>query len=280
MRSLLLVAVLGLTAAQARAEDAKSIIDSAKLFGKDAIARATQQIAEIRQEYRIDLVIETVTELPPESPEVRHAWLKWSARNKQLHRWAQQRADKLGVDGVYVVIFSGRTSAQRDVRVVGWPAPREVQVSWVKRNQIRKLLAHELGSNPDRALRHAVDLFREQMHDLKEPEPSPLPTEAALLVVGGLVGAWLLLLVVRSRVARRAVRGGPSAALYHPALLGAMFGVPAAFWVHDQLFRVIPPEGPVEELPSDLPAEPPEPAVPSAPPQAAQEKHEPPAGTT
>jgi hypothetical protein len=35
--------------------------------------------------------------------------------------------------------------------------------------------------------------------------------------------------------------------------------VPAAYWVHDQLFRVIPPEAPavVKELPPDLPVEPP-----------------------
>ena len=60
--------------------------------------------------------------------------------------------------------------------------------------------------------------------------------------------------------------GRQTAPLYQPALMGALFGVPAAFWVHDQLFRVIPPEAPVSEPPPDLPVEqPPEPPAETPP---------------
>jgi hypothetical protein len=261
--------VLGLAAGLARAEEpARSfVIDKANLFGKGAVAEANREIAEIRKRFDVDLVIETLTEMPPENDEVKRAWIKWPARNRQLHDWAQARAEKMDINGLYAVIFHGPTSAQRDVRVVGWPVHWEFEdrVSDVKRELLRKKLARELSKNPDRALLEMVSLFYLQMVRLKEPDPSPLRTGVALIVIGSLVGAGLLLAGLRSRLARKAAQGGPPEPLFQPATLGALCGVPAAFWVHDQLFRVSPPESPIDELPADLPLEPPPEPAPQTP---------------
>jgi hypothetical protein len=142
--------------------------------------------------------------------------------------------------------------------VAAWPAEREKynQVSWFKRHQLRKALSRNLNKNPDSALRETIDLFEEQVKELKPHGPAPLDTLPALILVGSLLVLWLVLLLLRSRQVRRAAKGGPPAPLYQPALMGGLFGVPAAFWVHDQLFRSIPPEpGAVEPAP-DLPVAP------------------------
>ena len=256
MRSVLLVGLwLAVGPARAEGPDRSFVKDEAGLFGKDTVAQANREIARVRKEFDIDLVIETTAQMPSESEAVKHAWIKWPERNRQLHHWAQARAEKLGINGIYVVIFNGPTSAQRDVRVVGWPTTweDEDQLSRVKREQLRKHLARELVDNPDRALLRTIHLFREQLVKIRKPDPSPLGTWPALTLVGCLVGAWVVLWVVRSRLARR-VAEGPVEPLYQPATLGALFGVPAAFWVHDQLFRVIPPESTVHV--PELPLEP------------------------
>jgi hypothetical protein len=245
--------VLALGAGQADGEESEKapVMDEAGLFSPAARRRATAEIEAIREKYRVDLVIETTKESPPESEREKHAWWKARERGRVLLQWANDRAEELEVDGIYIVIFNGSTAARRDVRVVGWPAEWEVKVSAVKREQLRKQLARELRDDPDRALLSAIDTFRAQMELIRTPDPSPLPVWPALIVVGSLVGVWLLLVLVRSRLARRA-DGGPAPPLYQPAMMGALFGVPAAFWVHDQLFRFIPPESPNELAPADV----------------------------
>jgi hypothetical protein len=263
VRSVLLIVLLGLVAAPARAQGpAKgSILDEAGLFSAAARKQAAEEIAEIRAKAGPDLVVETRKELPAETEREKNAWWKAPVRRRALLEWAHNRAEELGVDGLYIVIFNGPTPSRHDVRVVGWPAGREVQVSWVKRNELRKELARELRNNPDRALLGAIDTFRAQMELIREPDPSPLTAWEALIVVGSLVGLWLVLAVIRSRVARRGAAGEPPSPLYQPATMGALFGVPAAFWVHDQLFRFIPPEAPPAELPPDMPTPGEEPSV-------------------
>jgi hypothetical protein len=268
---LLLVVVLGLAAGGARAaEPARSFVhDGAGLFSKDHVTQANRLIADIRETYEIDLVIETFKEAPPESEREKKALWKARERKRTLREWAQRQAEKEGVDGIYVAIFDPPNRYQRAVVVVGWPEEREKEVSWVKRGDLQKLLARELDENRDKALLQAVDLFRHQMRMVKGTgTSSPLDTWVALALVGGLLGVWVLLMLNRFRQGWRAAQCR-AAPIYQPATMAALFGVPASFWVNDQLFKVIPPETPIEELPADVPLEP---AVePAAAPQASEQ---------
>jgi hypothetical protein len=247
MRSVLLGLLLLGSAGLARsAEGPKScVLDEAGLFSKAYVAQAQREIAAIREEYGVDLVIETRKDLPPPTEEEKHAWFKGPARRKALRKWALERADELGVDGIYIVIFHGPASTQRAVSVVGWPEKWEdaKKVSWVKRDDLGKVLARELPRNRDDALLEVIAHFRAQVERIKQRKPSPLDTGPALVLVAGLVGAWLVLMLVRARLVRRSgEKDTPKP--YQPAMMGALFGVPAAFWVHDQLFRALPPEAP------------------------------------
>ncbi len=303
MRCVLVVVLVPLLAGLARAGERTrpGVLDNVGLFGKSTILEANKEIAHLREDYKIDLVIETFAELPPRSDSEKQAWWPGGARNRALHAWAQDMADRGGmaptlysavwawagprsnladstvalwlagsppgqsIDGIYIAIFHGRTSAQRDVRVVGWPTKREDAIPWEKRDDLRKLLARDLGRNPDGALLDAIDLFRSQVRYLHAASPSPLNVPATLGLVGGLVGVWLVLVAVRYRLARRAAPGRP-ASLYQPAVMGALFGVPAAFWVHDQLFRALPAEAPaiIEPPPAEPPPPPPSPEAPAS----------------
>ncbi len=257
MRSSLLVLVLGLTAAGARAEepDRSFVHDRAGLFARAYVERANLLIEEIRKKYDIDLVIDTFKEAPPESAREKRAWWKGPERKRTLRDWAKRQAEKEGVDGIYVAIFNPSNRYQRAVVVVGSPDEREEEVSGFKRSSLQKSLDRELVEDPDRALMQTIELFRHQMHIVKGTVPSPLGTWAALTGVGGLLGFWVLLMLNRFRQGRW-TRDGRAAPIYQPATMAALFGVPASFWVNDQLFKCIPPEAPVEELPADLPLEP------------------------
>jgi hypothetical protein len=269
----LLALLLGLCAGVALADEpTDSVIrDSLGMFSKKAVERATQQIRSLRDAYKIDLVIETTKDMPAESEEERKAWWKTRARNETMNRWATNRAadlrDNQRFDGIYIVIVDGGFG-KRDVRVVGMPASRSAEVSWVKREHLRKLLlkgVFKASEDRDRALREVVETFRAQMHQIKQADPSPLSIEAAVFVVGVGVVVWMVLMIVRWRMNIRSTPTDPEpVAIYQPAMLGTLFGVPAAFWVNDELFRVIPPEvPPVDSSESDSFTLPPDDAPPS-----------------
>jgi hypothetical protein len=221
---------------------ADSVIDGAKLFGDEAKKRAANVAAAIEEQFGIQVVIETM-----DTPPVKEAKLK-GLRSRELIRRlreaAQDRADDLAIDGLYVLI----TTDPQHVTVVGWPAGRERQwqTSDAKREEFRRALAKlSLKKDNDYILIRAIEEYRAALGD---PErPSPLNTYFALVLVGGLVGGWILLLLARSRMVK-AERPLP---IYQPAMLGSLFGVPAGFWVHDRLFQK---ERPVPEV--DLSAAP------------------------
>jgi len=284
---LLLVVVLGLAVSPGRAEEPSSpiIVDEAKLFSERTLAEASAQGATIREKYGVDLVIETLKE-PPKIKAEKHALLRAFERRRQLTRWAQHRADWLGADRVaplmtgaatmaaqsaagraaapswavvtgvvaalpaddvhplvYIVIFPN--SRKFDARVATWPEKGVRQLSRSVLDNMSGQLTIDLREGHDTALLREIVRLRAAL----APD-GPLGAWAALAVVGALIGAGIVLGIVRSRLARR-VEDGPPTPLFQPATMGVLFGVPAAFWVHDQLFRLIQADS--EKLPRDLP---------------------------
>src|SRR5262249_46569447 len=154
VRSSLLVLVLGLAAAGARAEEsARSFVhDGAGLFSKDARARADRLIQGGREGYGGDPVIETFKGAPPASEGAKRARWKGPERRRTLREWSKRQAEKEGVDGIYVAIFNPSNRFQRAVVVVGSSEEREQEVSWVKRGALQKLLDRELAEDRDQAL--------------------------------------------------------------------------------------------------------------------------------
>ncbi len=250
-----------------------AVIDKAKLFSPQAVERANQRIATIQKDYHIGLYVDTLTELPDIDP-AKFRSMGTRQRDRLYHDIAEERADAEGIDGIYVLV----TTNPGNVVLVGWPGRRDVEnipleqgggLSYTKREtRMRKPFARELGKDPDGALLRLVDHFSVVVQERISPPPSPLETLGAAIVVGVLVGAWVLLFLLRRAIARRqaAASGEPCRPIYQPAMLGSLFGVPAGFWIYDRLFRGERPSA------AEHVAEPPEP--PREHP-AAEEAHSP-----
>jgi hypothetical protein len=247
MRPLFAVLVTILVAGPVVAEPARrpAVIDQAKLFSPAAVERANLLVAAIREQYGIDLVVDTIEELPGQS-EATFRSMRTSAMRRLYHDVALDRADNEGVDGIYFLV----TTKPRYVVVVGWPpARRESEdlpldqgggLSTTKREtKMRQPFVRELGDDPDAALLRLVYHFRAAVKERLPPPPSPLGTFQAAILVGVMFGAWVALMLLQRAVARRqaTATGEPCRSLYQPAMLGSLFGVPAGFWIYDRLFR-------------------------------------------
>lgn len=251
--------VLALPIADARGDVPPVVQDAAGLFGVAARERAARLIEEIRQEFAIDLRVETVGELNGMD-----SWRTTRGQREWLREQAQKRADAYRIDrgvfqGLYLLIVQ-RPSPR--VSVVGWPADLEQDVysSRYKRDLLRSDLEKGLSEDADTALLRGLDRYRALLIKDRRLGPSPLPALPALAIVGGLFAAWVVLRLVRSRLAG----ANQPAPLYPAGMLGSLFGAPSAFWLYDQLYNaerpVAPaaaavPEPPDEQTP--LPAEPP-----------------------
>jgi hypothetical protein len=232
---------------------ARAVADRAGLFSPAAIADARRRIDAVRSSHGIELMIETATELPDlSSAELRK--LRNRESKARLRKIAQDHADAAGCNGLFVLIVKDPPN----VTVVGWPGQRELDISSVKRENLRKYLARELGTYPDRALLGACDTFEEIVRSIQARPPSPFAPLSALALIGSLFGVWIVFGVVRSRVVC------PALPIYQPAMLGSLFGVPSAYWIYDRLFHAehplvlapapTPPatEPPAEPAPKDI----------------------------
>jgi hypothetical protein len=251
-------------------------VDRAKLFSPAAVERANKNLAEIHDQYHIDLVIDTFTELPGAGDARLKALKSSREKNKFLDATARDRAEHEGVDGLYLLVLTDPSVAV----LVGYPSRRESErlpldqgggFSWTKRDEhllgpFRRGLRP--GGDHDSALRVLVEHFRKAIDSRVAVEPSPLPILPAAAVVGGLVGLWVLLSLVRRMAARR--DSGPPPSIYQPAMLGSLFGIPAGFWIYDRLFQLERARTPPAEEHAKSPPDAEEgvpPAAPTPPPE-------------
>jgi hypothetical protein len=203
-----------------------AVIDNAHLFSQGASDRVARIADDLREVNQIDLCIETLKAAPGLPPEAQRT-MKSKNLLLALRQAAQDRADQLGVHGLYVMI----TTDPKHVTVVGWPADveRSEEGSKHKRDELRKALAKMvLTQDPDATLLRAVEQYKAMVR--APARPSPLQTLPALAVAGGLLGFWLVLRLVQGRSRDRRP-------VYQPAMLGSIFGVPAGFWINDRLFQ-------------------------------------------
>ena len=209
--------------------ETRGIKDGAGLFTSSTIVEAQRRIdrAKANDQDGIDLKIETVTELP-ELPASALRKMRNRQSKELLRKAAQDRAKEASCRGLFVLVVK----EPRHITVVGCPEdPYELKVSSVKRENLRKYLVRELGTDPDRALLGACDHFDEIVGSIQARPATPLKPLTALAVIGTLFGAWILLRFVRSRVV------SPALPIYQPAMQGSLFGVPSGYWIYDRLYQ-------------------------------------------
>ncbi|MGL4552394.1 MAG: hypothetical protein ACRC33_14540, partial [Gemmataceae bacterium] len=201
------------------------IRDGAGLFSPAAVREASERIAGLKAKYGQEIHVETVPS-QPSMADIEGILYKGS-RDTRLRIWVRERAAASGLDkGLFVVV----SKSPPDVRLAGWPTEAEERFLWSRREEVRSGMRRYLRDSPDRALSEAVDRFAALLEQTRQA-PSPFATIGMLTVMGGVVGVWLVLCVVRRRVL------GLTAVMYPPPVQGGLFGTPSASWIYDRLFR-------------------------------------------
>jgi hypothetical protein len=242
-----LICLAGVTRADERPS---AIRDAAGLFRADIVARAEQQIDDIRRAYDRNLFVETV---PSASPRKWH-W-KWFLGTREVNRilqeQAEKRADAAGADGIYVVICND----PRDVHVVVRPADDPAFTPHDAETLRRTIARLPRDSSPDEALRSLVRQVQSilQAHASRGQSTSVVHQFVLAGLLGGGVGLWLVLCLIRFKMRARHAGSTVEESVEEkvrrrPALLGAMFGFPAGHWIYDKLYPA--PNGKSGPLPS------------------------------
>lgn len=228
-------------------ERPQSIRDDAGLFHADAIARAEQGTAELRRSSDRNLFVQTVASATPQQ----RGWfpfLRTPQVNRLLEEHARHYADNVGLPGIYVVICR----RPRDVHVIVRPADDPLFTRH-DAETLRRLMARRLTDNADAALLAAVDRVRATVQEHEKNGPPSVVNEVVLAAfLGGGFLLWLLLVLVRWKTRRRqtALQTERDVRVI-PALLGSLFGCPAAFWIYDKLYPSLAPSVDVPAMPSE-----------------------------
>jgi phosphatidylserine decarboxylase len=268
------VVALSLTAtARAEAPPDSPVHDEAELFSPATIAEANRQIDEIRRALGVRLFVDTVKEAP-EAERKRFRFL-WSRQvNQLLAQQAEKRAQETGVPGIYIVICL----KPKDVHVITWPADEDLGFSAHDCEALRREFVHFLRQeSPDKTLLAAIAKVRGTLEANRIGAGRSRTSE--FLVVGliaGLLALSAVLYLARRQVRRSAGESPESAGQpdFQAARWGSMFGMPAALWAYDRLFRTVPTgtvpppsvepllaedepaeKGPDEQAPADDPSE-------------------------
>jgi hypothetical protein len=154
---------------------------------------------------------------------------------KYFAGWAAERAKEARVDGVYVLINTGRP---RHITVVAWPEERRKEFTDSDCEELRGTFVEvENKGGADQALYETLRKMEEKLAVKYAP---PGPWRALLGWIVGLLGLAVVLGLLRMWLnARRPAEGAAKEAPrgLMPGLLGGLFGTAAGLWIYDSLFR-------------------------------------------
>jgi TPM domain len=224
MNRLLGALMFALLATTARAgEPVAAIRDKAPLFSPEAVAKAEANLRTLAQKYQLDLVVETVSSLTPEEKRRYDQAEKGSAAFLTI---ARERAKAEHLHGVY--IFISKIPKYETATVVVYPDDLHDTFTETDREHVRKALTKH-GKSLDEKLLRAVDVLDEQLQ-AHQASGSWFGWGTVAIAVGAVVGAWLLIGLVRMSSPQNTDRPG-----FVPGLLGGLFGAVAGQWIYDSL---------------------------------------------
>jgi uncharacterized membrane protein YgcG len=245
--------------------------DEAHFFSADAVTQASETIKEIKQQYKKDLLIETIRQLPDGKRDEASSSDE-KVKGRFFANWAVERARAEGVNGIYVLI----TREPGHVEVVVGNQTRTVFPDEERHRLAQVLLTHFKRKEFDEGLLAAVKDVRSVLakapsaataapvpvHPNRPTHNQPPPRGRAggswlgWLGIGLAIvlGIWLLSAVLRALSGKQpqpigAGYGGPGP--YGPGpyggyggygtgggffsnLMGGLFGAAAGSWLYDQ----------------------------------------------
>lgn len=240
----------------------RQVQDDAGMFGAKAKEEANAEIAQIKQQFKKDLTIETVVQGPKLPADVKDK----SAEAKFFDQWAISRFKNEQINGVYVVILD----KPHIVRVVvGEKTLNSGLFTASNRDELRQKLIEKLkAKDADGALLAATHYVRESMsknHVVENrgserrstapvahgggDEPRTNWVAWILIALGVLIVVWIVLAIIRaiSGAGRPGYAGGPGGGYgggggggggggFFSSLMGGLFGAAAGMWLYNNFF--------------------------------------------
>jgi hypothetical protein len=259
-RCLLTLALAGLlhNVAWSDGPSPDGIIDGLDLFRPEVAARADALIRDMREKYRFDVRVETLV-LPDDERLTVERMPKQKAKAEYFTRLGIERADKAGVNGLYILICLN----PRYIQVTTYPDSTAALLSRNSRKQLHDLLQRGLRgakadgghvdaaeaaagfgwrarppTGPDAALLETLQKVNAILYARAGNPNAVAPVSIGIVLAAG-VGLWFVLTLLQRRLAKRAPDSGiagPGQPDRGPALLAARFGSTAALWIYDRLF--------------------------------------------
>ena len=150
---------LTLLAVPARAV-APVIADAGEFFSAEAVKKANEQIRELYRKYQRDLLIETFKG-PPEADAEKIKAMSRGDREKYYEKWARQRGESVGVNGIYILATKQPAFLQVEVS----PSFGSVVDETARRRLVDMLLNDFRDKHFDAALDDAIKFLRVKLED-------------------------------------------------------------------------------------------------------------------
>src|SRR5579884_3425175 len=183
--------------------------DDGKFFKADTVAKVNKEIQDIHDRYKKDVVVETYKSYKDiDVPETSKESVKLETkeeRNKAFNEWALERARKLKVNGIYILIC--REPSHLQVEVGKNTLTKEFTAA--DRHKLDEILLNKSRDKKfDEGLEDGVDFIRTAMrHNVATPAHESRPAQPGhagggggginwmwWLLIGGavLIGMWLI----------------------------------------------------------------------------------------
>jgi uncharacterized membrane protein YgcG len=142
--------------------------DGAGFFKPEAIAKANDELADIGKRFRKDLLIETYATVPADKVEAVKAMDK-EGRAKYFAEWANSRAKRRRVEGIYVLISKDPGHIQVEVGKQTEKSTFTIE----DRNKLREILIDAFQKKEfDRGLLDGVQFVERKLEEHKANEPA------------------------------------------------------------------------------------------------------------
>lgn len=150
---------LGLWTLSAQAV-APVISDPGEFFSADAVKKANEQIRELYRKHHRDLLIETF-KAPPDADAEKVKAMSRPEREKYYEKWARQRAESVGVNGIYILATRQPSFLQIEVS----PSFGSVVDETARKRLVEMLLNDFRDKHFDAALEDAIKFLRVKLED-------------------------------------------------------------------------------------------------------------------
>lgn len=216
---------------------ASGVRDGAHLYNPASIAKAEQIIRAIHEQHSVDVLIETVPGVPADRL-TEFKPLVGKAQQDFVTRWAAARAQQLVVDGIYVLICK----SPPHTRVVVEDAHAHAFGERDRTKLFKLLASRSWWKSADQGLLGGLDHVRDRLDAHARGESSGgVDWSAILWLIGGMLGLWVIIGVVRSlngvgRYSCNPGAGTPTEGGALAGVFGGMFGAMAGHWLYESFF--------------------------------------------